>query len=254
MRRSTGAFALAVVLGLAASFGIASTAGAQAAGDAGSSLPAEYVGVVKGVKPYVNGVPQKDAYFLAITVNDNNEVVAYTCDGFGGTASFSGTDDNGTFSATATTDEGDAAIDATISGAHATGTLTLEGTDYDFDLKKAVGVGGLYTVSFSQAANGTVTGTGTSERGNRFRAIATRGQKRPTFTFTTVDGTTKTVTPTPLHPPKALLRFDGYRAVFLDNGRMGRGNPLATATIVHTNTAVNLNTVRVITSTTIEFF
>jgi hypothetical protein len=187
-------------------------------------------------------------------VNDSNEVVAYTCDGFGGTASFSGTADNGAFSATATTDEGGAAIDATISGAHATGTLTLEGTDYDFDLKKAVGVGGLYTVSFTQSSKGAVTGIGTSERGNKLTTRAKPGQHRFTYTVTTVNGTKKTFTPTPLDPPKNLLGFDTYRTVLLDSGIMGRGNPTVSATKVKPPTAAGASTLRTVTGVLVQDF
>ena len=249
MRRITSALALALPLSLGLTVAVATGAGAHVAHGAGEAgRPDEYVGVVKGVKPYVKGVPQRDAYFLAISVTPQNEVVAYTCDGFGEAASFTGSAATGTFTASTTAEgDGEASVTAEFSGSNATGTLTLGGTDYEFDLKRAEGVGGLYTVSFTQSSNGVVTGAGTSERGNKLTTRARPGQRRFTYTVTTLDGVKKTFNPTPLHPPKKLLGFDTYRTVLLDSGKMGRGNPVGTATKLQSPSASSASTLRTVT-------
>ena len=192
--------------------------------------------------------PRRTRYFLAISVTPQNEVVAYTCDGFGEAASFTGSAATGTFTASTTAEgDGEASVTAQFSGSNATGTLTLGGTDYEFDLKRAEGVGGLYTVSFTQSSNGVVTGAGTSERGNKLTTRAKPGQRRFTYTVTTLDGVKKTFNPTPLHPPKKLLGFDTYRTVLLDSGKMGRGNPVGTATKLQSPSVSSASTLRTVT-------
>jgi len=238
------------LLGAIALSAVPTAAGARVAhGSAGSGV-VEYVGVVKGAKPYVNGAPQKDAYFVAIAVRPNGKVLAYTCDGFGEKASFSGNEKGGSFTAT----DGESTIEATITRNHARGTLDFEGTDWDFDLRRARGIGGLYTIGVKAGANGAITAAGRSERGNTFRTRARAGATDLTFTFTTTDGRTRTATPTPLNPPAELLGFDGYRAIFLDNGRMGRGSPLVAAVAVQAPTPLSTKTLQTITSTVIQFY
>ena len=249
MRSAVRRAALLLALAAIALLSLPATAGARVARAAGSDV-VEYVGVVKGEKPYVNGKPQKEAYFVAIAVAPDGKVVAYTCDGFGESANFSGTEENGTFTA----EDGGAKIDATITDRRARGTLTLEGQTWDIDLKKARDVGGLYTVKIRAGANGTITGAGTSERGNTLTITAKQGQKKPKFTFDPVGGVKRTVFATPLNPPKDLLGLDSYRAVFLDSGRMGRGNATINAQTVTASTNVVLNTIRIVTSTTIQFY
>ena len=201
--------------------------GAQAPG-ATANGTVEYVGVVTGVAPYIDDVPQPDAYFIAITVNGAGGVDAYTCDGFGGVASFSGLLEQGKVALTS--NDGKAQLTATVAGRKATGELAIEGTTYPFTLKEATGVGGLYTVGVKQAANGNAVATGRSERGNKLTSKAKPGQTRFTIVVKTTNGSTRTLTPTPLDPPDELLGFNNYRTVLLDNGRMGRGNPTIAAT------------------------
>jgi len=219
---------VALVVAISA-LALTTQAGAQAP-RAATNGAVEYVGVVTGVAPYIDDVPQPDAYFIAITVNNAGGVDAYTCDGFGGVASFSGRLEQGKI--TLTSDDGQAQLTATVAGRKATGELAIEGTVYPFTLKEARDVGGLYTVAVKQAANGNVIATGTSERGNKLASKAKPGQTRFTTVVRTTNGSIRTLTPTPLHPPDELLGFDAYRTVLLDNGRMGRGNPTIAATLL----------------------
>lgn len=228
MRRSGRVLIAVAAIATTSALALTTQAGAQAPRRAATAGTVEYVGVVTGVAPYIDDVPQPDAYFIAITVNKAGAVDAYTCDGFGGVASFTGAVDQGKVALTS--DDGQAQLTATVAGAKATGELTIEGTVYPFTLTKAKGVGGLYTVDIKQAANGNVAAAGLSARGNRLTSTAKPGQTRFTIVVKTASGSTRKLTPTPLHPPDELLGFETYRTVLLDNGRMGRGNPTVAAT------------------------
>jgi len=229
---------------------LTTAAGAQAPG-ATANGTVEYVGVVTGVAPYIDDVPQPDAYFIAITVNGAGGVDAYTCDGFGGVASFSGLLEQGKVALTS--NDGQAQLTATVAGRKATGELAIEGTVYPFTLKEARGVGGLYTVAVRQAANGNVVAAGRSERGNKLTSKAKPGQTRFTVVVKTTTGSTRRLTATPLDPPRSLLGFDAYRTVLLDNGRMGRGNPTIAATRI-TTAPLEVSTLRTLTGTIVLFY
>lgn len=244
-----GFMSVALVVAISA-LALTTQAGAQAP-RAATNGAVEYVGVVTGVAPYIDDVPQPDAYFIAITVNNAGGVDAYTCDGFGGVASFSGLLDQGKVALTS--DDGQAQLTATVAGRKATGELTIEGTAYPFGLKQANGVGGLYTVGVKQASNGNVVAAGRSERGNKLTSKAKPGQTRFTIVVKTTTGSTRRLTATPLNPPRGLLGFDAYRAVLLDNGRMGRGNPTIAATRI-TTAPLEVSTLRTLTSTIVLFY
>lgn len=212
----------------------------------------EYVGVVEGVKPYVDDVPQPDSYFIAIAVSKSGRVVAYTCDGFGERASFAGRSQDGEIDVPS--EDGAAQITSTISGSSAKGELTFEGETYPFTLKKAKGVGGLYTVDVEQSDGGTTIASGVSERGNKLKSTAKPGQQRFAVTVTTVDGSKTRLVATPLSPPEEFLGFDAYRFVLLDNKRMGRGNPTVTAVQLPPITPVSVTTALRLTSTLMVFY
>jgi hypothetical protein len=253
MTRLARVFASAVALTAVSVSGFSvSQAGASVPARAPAPKAVEYVGVVKGVKPYVGDVPQQDAYFVAIAVDKSKSVVAYTCDGFGGSASFTGTEQRGKVDLAS--QDGQAQITATITSSSAKGRLTLGGEAYSFTLKKAKTVGGLYTIAVSQSGDGAITATGTSERGNKLTTTGKPDEQKYTVTVTPVNGSKRKLVATPLQPPEQLLGFDSYRFVLLDTGKMGRGNPTLMATQLPPLTPVTVTTAQRLTGTILLFF